>query len=70
MYPNRQFLSHLVVPMPFCLHVLFRVVGGNWGGRGNRQLGYVPLGVPGYRCAQAITMQRGGGVPMLYGHSG
>ena len=32
----------------------------------NRHLGYVPLGVRGYPCAQAITMQGGGGVLLVF----
>ena len=66
MYPNRQFLAHVVVHMPLCLHVLFCVAGllhtNQAGGGGvNRHLGYVLSGVRGYRGAQAITMQVGGG---------
>ena len=64
MHPNRQFLAHFVVHMPLCLHDLFHVTHPLHShlGRGNRLLGYVPSGVRGYRPAQAITMQGGGGV--------
>ena len=66
MHPNRQFLAHFVVHMPSCLHVLFHVAHPLHSnrGRGNRLLGYVPSRYPrvrGYRRAQAITMQVGGG---------
>ena len=66
MYPVGQFPARFVVHMPLCLHVLLRVAGPLHSnrGRGGRHLGYVPLGVRGYRRAQAIAMQaeKGGSV--------
>ena len=65
MHLNKQFSAHFVVHMPSCLHVLFRVAGplhSNRGERGNCHLGYVPSGVRGYRHAQVVTIQGGGGL--------
>ena len=56
MYPNRQFLAHLVVHMPLCVHVLFRVAGRLHSNRGGGGEGTVTWGM--FGCEDNVARGR------------
>ena len=55
MYPNRRFLSHFVVRMPLCLHVLFRVAGPLHSNRGGGGEGAVTWGMFPLGCEDTVA---------------
>ena len=66
MHPNKQFLAHLVVHMPLCLHDLFRIahpLHSNWGGEGTVTWGMFPRGSEDTAAHRRLLCKRGRGYP-------